>query len=332
MVLYVAAGIGSEGPHAATISWVSQASFEPRLISVAMRKGTAICDTVLDSRRFSLHVVGTEQNDFAKAFFKVNQATDDAIAGYHYTLSESGLPIFDAASAWLECEVDGSRQPVGGSRCVHRTGDRQRLTATAYHAVGVEGYALALRRLKFLDPISGHAISGGRTMTLKPPTDVRVEALRLLSGGLFVLTSCAEDTVHAAAVSWVSQVSAEPALVLVALRRNSHLAQAVRNSHRFALNILGKEQEEIARSFLEHQVLSAAAADLVGEEFRMSAARCPLLTDALAWLECRFAAELQSPGDHSLILGEVTASGVRREGLPLSLLDTPWNYGGMAAS
>ena len=103
--LYVAAGIGSEGPRAATISWVSQASFEPRLISVAMRKGTAICDTVLDSRRFSLHVVGTEQNDFAKAFFKVNQASDDAIAGYHYVLSESGLPIFDAASAWLECEV-----------------------------------------------------------------------------------------------------------------------------------------------------------------------------------------------------------------------------------
>ncbi len=169
-------------------------------------------------------------------------------------------------------------------------------------------------------------------MTLEPPTDVRVEALRLLSGGLFVLTSCAEETVHAAAVSWVSQASAEPALVLVALRRNSHLAQAVRNAHRFALNILGQEQEEVARSFLEHQVLSAAAADLVGEEFRLSAARCPLLTNALAWLECRVAAELQSPGDHSLILGEVTAAGVRREGLPLTLLDTPWNYGGMAVS
>ena len=98
-------------------------------------------------------------------------------------------------------------------------------------------------------------------MTPEPPTDVRVETLRLLSGGLFVLTSCAEDTVHAAAVSWISQVSAEPALVLVALRRNSHLAQAVRDSHRFALNILGKEQEEVAHSFLEHQILSAAAAD-----------------------------------------------------------------------
>ena len=169
-------------------------------------------------------------------------------------------------------------------------------------------------------------------MTFEPPTDVRSEALRLLSGGLFVLTSCADDTVHAAAVSWVSQVSAAPVLTMVALRRNSHLAQAVRSSHRFALNILGKEQEEIARGFLSHRVLDANAEDLAGQEFRMSASRCPLITDALAWLECRFAAELTSPGDHCLILGEVTSTGVRREGLPLSLVDTPWSYGGVAAS
>lgn len=103
--LFVAASIGEEGPHAATISWVSQASFEPRLISVAMRKGTAIFDAVSASRRFSLHVVGAGQSDFAKAFFKVNQASEDAIAGYKYSLSESGLPIFEDSPAWLECDV-----------------------------------------------------------------------------------------------------------------------------------------------------------------------------------------------------------------------------------
>lgn len=165
-------------------------------------------------------------------------------------------------------------------------------------------------------------------MTLESPTDVRSEALRLLSGGLFVLTSCADDAIHAAAVSWVSQVSSQPALMLVALRRNSHLAQAVRGSHRFALNILGQEQMDVARRFLSHQVLSAADEDLIGREFRMSPARCPLLTNTLAWLECRFAAEPPSPGDHCLVLGEVTGAGVRREGRPLSLRETPWSYGG----
>jgi flavin reductase (DIM6/NTAB) family NADH-FMN oxidoreductase RutF len=103
--LFVAASIGPDGPRAATVSWATQASFEPRLVAVAMRKGTAICDAVSASRRFSLHVVAANQPEFAKAFFKVNQATEEAIAGYRYTLSENGLPIFETATAWLECEV-----------------------------------------------------------------------------------------------------------------------------------------------------------------------------------------------------------------------------------
>jgi flavin reductase (DIM6/NTAB) family NADH-FMN oxidoreductase RutF len=68
---------------------------------------------------------------------------------------------------------------------------------------------------------------------------------------------------------------------------------------------------------------------LMGHSFRLSEAHCPLLTDALAWVECRFAAEPSSPGDHSLIVGEVTGAGVRRPGLPLVLRDTPWHYGGL---
>ncbi len=67
-------------------------------------------------------------------------------------------------------------------------------------------------------------------MTPEAVTDVRGDALQLLSSGLYVLTACAADTVHAAAVSWVSQVSLQPPLVLVALRRNSLLAHSVGSS------------------------------------------------------------------------------------------------------
>ena len=103
--LYVASAIGPDGPRAATVSWVTQASFEPRLIAVAMRKGTAICEAVAASRRFALAVVTEDQADFAKAFFRAGPAGPDAIGGYRFSLSANGLPIFDAASAWLECEV-----------------------------------------------------------------------------------------------------------------------------------------------------------------------------------------------------------------------------------
>jgi flavin reductase (DIM6/NTAB) family NADH-FMN oxidoreductase RutF len=115
--LYVAASAGSEGPRAATLSWVTQVSFEPKLIAVAVRKGTGIHEAILASRRFALHVVGREQTAFAKAFFKAGPAGRAAneIAGYRFTLSERGVPVFDVAPAWLECELVEDDRPGGGA-------------------------------------------------------------------------------------------------------------------------------------------------------------------------------------------------------------------------
>jgi flavin reductase (DIM6/NTAB) family NADH-FMN oxidoreductase RutF len=90
--LYVATAPSPEGVRAATVSWVTQASFEPRLAAAA-------------SRRFALQVVATDQTEFAKAFFRANPSGPDEIAGYHFTATANGLPVFDAAAAWLECEV-----------------------------------------------------------------------------------------------------------------------------------------------------------------------------------------------------------------------------------
>jgi flavin reductase (DIM6/NTAB) family NADH-FMN oxidoreductase RutF len=103
--LYVAASTGPEGPCAATVSWVTQASFDPRLIMVALRKGTAICETVRASRRFALHLVGSDQAEFAKTLFKISRPSPDEIAGYHFSIRGTGVPVFDVALAWLECEV-----------------------------------------------------------------------------------------------------------------------------------------------------------------------------------------------------------------------------------
>lgn len=165
-----------------------------------------------------------------------------------------------------------------------------------------------------------------------PLTDVRNDALRLLSNGLYVLTACLSDTVHAATVSWVSQVSFQPPLVMIALQRNSHLAHSVRNAHRFAVNILGADQQALAKKFFGHLTAPADAQTLAGHNVRGGATHCPLITDAMAWLECRLAAELPNPGDHSLLLGEITAAGIRRYDTPMVLWDTPWAYGGLSES
>lgn len=160
-------------------------------------------------------------------------------------------------------------------------------------------------------------------------SDVRTEALNLLSNGVYVLTAAAADVVHAATVTWACQVSFQPALVLVALRRNSHLAQAVRKAHRFALNVLAEDQRELAQRFFTHFTLPAEPVPGTESPFRLTVGKCPLLTDGIAWLECKLVAEPTSPGDHALMLGEVSGAGVRRQARPMVLYDTPWSYGGI---
>ena len=68
--LFVATCAGHGTPRAATVSWATQVSFEPKQVAVALRKGTSICDAVQTERRFGLHVVGEHQPELARAFFK----------------------------------------------------------------------------------------------------------------------------------------------------------------------------------------------------------------------------------------------------------------------
>ncbi len=169
-------------------------------------------------------------------------------------------------------------------------------------------------------------------MSIDVSTDVRNEALRRIANGVYVLTTCLGEQIHAATVTWVSQVSFRPPLVLVALQRNSRLAHAVRKAHRFALNLLEADQTPLAQAFFEYTAAPAGGENLAGFSFRYDPAHCPLLTDCAAWLECRLADEPPSPGDHSLMLGEVTGAGLRRQqAAPMVLWGTPWSYGGLAA-
>jgi flavin reductase (DIM6/NTAB) family NADH-FMN oxidoreductase RutF len=111
--LFVASSAGPQGPRAATVSWVTQASFEPKLVAVGLRKGTAIYEAVCDSKRFALHVVGAHQQEFARAFFKGSTTAEDALGGYRFGLNERGVPIFGSAIAWIECEVSEEANAAG---------------------------------------------------------------------------------------------------------------------------------------------------------------------------------------------------------------------------
>src|SRR5258706_2310166 len=73
--------------------------------------------------------------------------------------------------------------------------------------------------------------------------------LRLLSNGVYVLTSRSEDRYGAATVTWVSQASFKPPLIMVAVRTESNVFKCLAESRSAGLHIVGDRQQGIARRF-----------------------------------------------------------------------------------
>ncbi len=105
---YITGVVGSDGEaNGFTTCWVSQASFEPQQIVVAVRKDQHTHDLVEDSGVFSLNFLDASQEDLARKFTEPLEHADGAVGGSSYAPGETGAPLFEEAFAYLECRVAG---------------------------------------------------------------------------------------------------------------------------------------------------------------------------------------------------------------------------------
>lgn len=119
----------------------------------------------------------------------------------------------------------------------------------------------------------------------------------------------------------ISSVSLQPLLLLVCFDNASRTLPVVREAERFAVNVLGSGQEELARVFASKRVADEKFAAVTHSE----AHGVPVLDGALAWLACELR-ELVEAGDHTIGIGEVLGLGGSTAGEPLV-----WSGGGYAA-
>jgi flavin reductase (DIM6/NTAB) family NADH-FMN oxidoreductase RutF len=154
----------------------------------------------------------------------------------------------------------------------------------------------------------------------------RREVLRLLPHGLQVVTVRDGDEFHGYTSSWMTQASFTPPLLMLGVRGDSRSRKLMRKSGVFCVHFLGKDQEEIAQRFFK--TAEHAGDKLAGLDYEIGEKTgCPVLVDLLAYAECRVVHEW-SGGDHDVVVGEVLAAKMLRPGKPLTLGDTPWQYGG----
>jgi flavin reductase (DIM6/NTAB) family NADH-FMN oxidoreductase RutF len=129
--------------------------------------------------------------------------------------------------------------------------------------------------------------------------------------GVAVVTAQGPDGAVGMTTNALSSLSLDPLLLIVCFDHEARTLPVVRETGRFAVNVLRAGQEGLSGRFA-----SKLPVDRKFDDVPHSLERgAPVLYDALAWLVCDLR-ELLPGGDHTIGIGEVVAMG-HGEGEPL---------------
>jgi flavin reductase (DIM6/NTAB) family NADH-FMN oxidoreductase RutF len=160
----------------------------------------------------------------------------------------------------------------------------------------------------------------------------RKKALRMIPYGLYLLGCRRADVrgpedLHAYVVSWVTQTSFKPPMVVVGVGKESHANGLVKESRVFSLNVLGADQKDLAKRFFKE--IERTDGHLGGTPIvRGPLTGCPLFTELPASIECEVAHVYDGENDHSVVVGKVVGVEHRRDAKPLTTSETGWAYAG----
>ncbi|HEY8450159.1 MAG TPA: flavin reductase family protein [Bacillota bacterium] len=106
--LYVAAAVDGEQAAAATINWLSQASFEPPLVMMAIKKDSGLHSLLDRGVPVAVNILGADQKAIAEAFFRPTQRDGNTLNGHPFQPGTSGAPLLTDVPAAFEAKVVGS--------------------------------------------------------------------------------------------------------------------------------------------------------------------------------------------------------------------------------
>lgn len=139
------------------------------------------------------------------------------------------------------------------------------------------------------------------------------QALGRIPCGLYIVSTLDGETPLGLLGSLVMQVGFDPPTVCVAIGKDRDHLAAVRESGRFALSIVDKQSAGVMSPFFKKLPGGESPFDALAT--KSAPGGPPVLTDCLAWLDCRYTGE-HEVGDHFVVFGEVEAGETAREGDP----------------
>ena len=146
--------------------------------------------------------------------------------------------------------------------------------------------------------------------------DEWIQALGTMTYGIYVLTSSYEDEINGMIASWVSQISYDPLLVMVAVHTNRYSHHLIDKSGCFALHALARDQKDLLQRFKG----SDAGAKFETIEWKRGRTGSPILKACTAYFEAKVVESIR-PGDHTLFIAEIVDAKAYSRAQPLSTLD-----------
>ena len=130
---------------------------------------------------------------------------------------------------------------------------------------------------------------------------------RSLSTGVYIVTVQDEGQINGVTTPWVTQLSYDPPMVMVAISPLRKCHEMITNSGQFAVNVLASGQVGVASRFA---LTTGREMDkFEGVVPQLTAAGNPLLSDVVAYIDCELVKTV-AVGDHSLFVGEVIGAEV----------------------
>jgi flavin reductase (DIM6/NTAB) family NADH-FMN oxidoreductase RutF len=105
--LYVVGSRAGDRRNGMTLNWVTQLSFDPKLLGVAVETGALTHELMAEGGVFSLNIVDREDRAIVRKFTKPVEVDEAAMTlnGFPFHDGRTGAPILDQAIAYAECEV-----------------------------------------------------------------------------------------------------------------------------------------------------------------------------------------------------------------------------------
>ena len=113
--LYILGARAGERRNGMTINWVTQLSFDPKLVGVSIEREAFTHELVTDGGVFSVNLVAQDDRAIVRKFTKPVEVDLEArtLNGFPFHDGATGAPVLDQAVAYLDCEVRQSVE-LGG--------------------------------------------------------------------------------------------------------------------------------------------------------------------------------------------------------------------------